>query len=63
MSSPDDDICPVRDELLGELYRANDRFMPGFVSNLAPDTRASLALFCYRRNHLHSIGLSHRGEL
>jgi hypothetical protein len=31
MSSPDDDICPVRDELLGELYRANDRFMPGFV--------------------------------
>jgi hypothetical protein len=40
-----DDVCPVRDELLGELYRADDRFMPGFVSTLAPDVRASLALF------------------
>ena len=53
-----DDVCPVRDELLGELYRANDLFVPGFVSTLAPDIRASLALFCYRRSHLHSIGLA-----
>jgi hypothetical protein len=52
-----DDICPVRDELLGELYRANDLFVPGFVYTLAPDIRALLALFCYRRRHLHSIGL------
>jgi hypothetical protein len=56
MSSPDD-VCPVRDELLGELCHANDRFIPGFVSTLAPDIRASLAPFCYRRNHLHSMGL------
>jgi hypothetical protein len=53
-----DDICPVRDELLGELYRANDLFVPGFVYTLAPDIRAPLALFCYRRSHLHSIGLA-----
>jgi hypothetical protein len=53
-----DDVCPVRDEFLGELYRANDLFVPGFVSTLAPDIRASLALFCYRRSHLHSIGLA-----
>jgi hypothetical protein len=52
-----DDVCPVRDELLGELYRANDVFVPGFVDGLAPDIRASLALFCYRRSHLHSVGL------
>jgi hypothetical protein len=58
MSSSAEDICPVRDELLGELCRADDRFMPGFVSTLAPDIRASLALFCYRRNHLHSMGLA-----
>jgi hypothetical protein len=58
MSSPDDDVCPVRDELLGELCRANDVFMPDFVSTLAPDIRALLALFCYRRNHLHSKGLA-----
>jgi hypothetical protein len=52
-----DDICPVPDELLGELHRANDLFVPGFVSTLAPDIRALLALFCYRRSHLHSMGL------
>ena len=50
-----DDVCPVRDELLGELHRANDLFIPGFVYGLAPDVRASLALFCYRRAHLHSL--------
>ena len=53
-----DDVCPVRDELLGALYRANDLFVPGFVYTLAPDIRALLALFCYRRSHLHSIGLA-----
>jgi hypothetical protein len=53
-----DDVCPVRDELLGELHRANDLFIPGFVYGLAPDVRASLALFCYRRTHLHSMGLA-----
>jgi hypothetical protein len=53
-----DDVCPVRDELLGELHRANDLFIPGFVYGLAPDVRASLALFCYRRAHLHSMGLA-----
>ena len=53
-----DDVCPVRDELLGELHRANDLVIPGFVYGLAPDVRASLALFCYRRAHLHSMGLA-----
>ena len=52
-----DDVCPVRAELLGELCRANDLFVPGFVYGLPPDIRASLALFCYRRSHLHSMGL------
>jgi hypothetical protein len=52
-----DDICPISDDLLGELYRANDLLVPGFVSTLAPDIRALLALFCYRRSHLYSMGL------
>jgi hypothetical protein len=52
-----DDVCPVSDHLLGELYRANGLFVPGFVSTLPPATKASLALFCYRRSHLHSMGL------
>jgi hypothetical protein len=39
-----DHVCPVRDELLGELCRANDVFVPGFVYSLAPDIRASLLI-------------------
>jgi hypothetical protein len=53
-----DDVCPISDDLLGELYRANDLFAPSFVSALPPDTKALLALFCYRRSHLHSRGLA-----
>jgi hypothetical protein len=53
-----DDVCPVRDELLGELCRANDLFVPSFVYGLPPDIRAALALFCYRRSHLQSMGLA-----
>jgi hypothetical protein len=53
-----DDVCPVSDELLGELCRANHLFVPCFESTLAPDVRALLALFCYRRSHLHSMGLA-----
>jgi hypothetical protein len=53
-----DDACPVSDELLGELCRADNLVVPRFVSTLAPDTRALLALFCYRRSHLHSMGLA-----
>jgi hypothetical protein len=52
-----DDVCPVSDELLGELCRAND-LVPCFVSTLAPEVSALLALFCYRRSHLHSMGLA-----
>jgi hypothetical protein len=53
-----DDVCPLHDELLGELCRANDLYVPDFVLSLAPEVRASLALFCYRRTHLHSMGLA-----
>jgi hypothetical protein len=52
-----DDVCPISDDLLRELYRANDLLVPGFVATLPPDVRALLALFCYRRSHLHSMGL------
>src|SRR5258708_38084561 len=55
---PDDDICPVRDELLGELYSANKLGLPALVATVPPTVRATLALFCYHRSHLHSLGLA-----
>jgi hypothetical protein len=55
---PDDDVCPVRDELLGELYGASKLGLPALVATVPPGIRAMLALFCYHRSHLHSMGLA-----
>src|SRR5581483_11159284 len=54
----DSDTCPVRDELLGEMYRASEHGLPMLVESVSPQLRAMLALFCYRRSHLHSLALS-----
>jgi hypothetical protein len=52
------DFCPVRDELLGEMYRASESGLPSLVESVAPEARARLALFCYRRSHLHSLAVA-----
>jgi hypothetical protein len=54
----DDEVCPVRDELLGELYSASKVGLPALVATVPPRIRAMLALFCYHRSHLHSMGLA-----
>jgi hypothetical protein len=54
----ENDFCPVRDELLGEMYRANENGLPRLVESVSAEVRAMLALFCYRRSHLHSLALS-----
>ena len=54
----ENDFCPVRDELLGEMYRANENGLPQLVHSVSSDVRAMLALFCYRRSHLHALALS-----
>jgi hypothetical protein len=58
----DSDTCPVRDELLGEMYRASEHGLPMLVESVSPQVRAMLALFCYRRSHLHSLALSIAGS-
>jgi hypothetical protein len=52
------DFCPVRDEFLGEMYRASESGLPRLVESVSPDARARLALFCYRRSHLHSLAVA-----
>jgi hypothetical protein len=54
----ENDFCPVRDELLGEMYRASEHGLPQLVATVSPDVRAMLALFCYRKSHLHSLALA-----
>ena len=54
----DSERCPVRDELLGEMYRANEHGLARLVESVSSDVRAQLALFCYRKSHLHSLALA-----
>lgn len=54
----ENDFCPVKDDLLGAMYRANENGLPQLVDSVAPDVRAMLALFCYRRSHLHALAVS-----
>src|ERR1700712_5926484 len=54
----ENDFCPVRDELLGEMYRANENGLSKLVESVSSEVRAMLALFCYRRSHLHSLAIS-----
>ena len=54
----ENDFCPVRDELLGEMYRSNENGLPRLVESVSSEVRAMLALFCYRRSHLHALALS-----
>ncbi|MBV8701984.1 MAG: hypothetical protein JO052_29660, partial [Bradyrhizobium sp.] len=54
----ENDSCPVRDELLGELYRADQNGLSLLVESVAPDVRAMLALFCYRKAHLHPLAIA-----
>src|SRR5690242_969641 len=54
----ENDFCPVQDDLLGAMYRANENGLPALVESVSSDVRAMLALFCYRRSHLHSLALA-----
>jgi hypothetical protein len=53
-----EEACPVSDELLGALYRSSQHGLSELVTSVGPETRATLALYCYRRAHLQSIGLA-----
>lgn len=54
----ENDFCPVPENLLGEMYRANENGLPQLVESVSSEVRAMLALFCYRRSHLHTLALT-----
>lgn len=54
----ENDFCPIRDELLGEMYRADANGLPVLIESVSSEVRAMLALFCYRRSHLHRLALA-----
>jgi hypothetical protein len=55
---PQEEHCPVSEVVLGQLYRASAHGLHELVAAVPGETRAMLALYCYRRAHLQSIGLA-----
>ena len=49
---PQEEICPISEQLLFSLYDAAKRGLPVPVGEVPPERRSSVALFCYRRSHL-----------
>jgi len=54
----EDEPCPVADKMLGEMYRADPHGLNELIATVPPTARALLAVYCYRRAHLASIGLA-----
>ena len=52
----DDQLVP--EDLIGRLYGANERAVFEMLPELSLQDRAYLAMFCYRKSHLHRIGLA-----
>jgi hypothetical protein len=54
----EDEACPVADQMLGEMYRASAHGLNELITTVSPTARTLLAVYCYRRAHLASIGLA-----
>jgi hypothetical protein len=52
-----DDDQVVSEELTGRLYGATEDMVRAIVAGLSLEQRANLAMFCYRKAHLHRTGL------
>ena len=55
---PQEEVCPISEQLLFSLYDAAKRGLPVPVAEVPPERRSSVALFCYRRSHLESAALA-----
>jgi hypothetical protein len=53
-----DEVCPIPESLFGQLFRSHPQGLPELVASIPSQTRAMLALFCYRRAHLHPLSLA-----
>ena len=55
---PVEETCPVPERLLGDLYRSSPEGLAMLVQSIPAQTRAILALYCFKRVHLKSIALA-----
>jgi hypothetical protein len=54
----DSDDCPITEEFVGRLVECRKHGIDTLVSDLSQTQRGRLAVFCYRRAHLHDVGLA-----
>jgi hypothetical protein len=47
----------VPEELIGRLYRASETVVRDAIDMFSPQERANLAAHCWRKSHLHGVGL------
>jgi hypothetical protein len=52
----DDQVVP--EELVGRLYKATEGAVLDLLDRFTLPERANLAMYCYRKSHLHGIGLA-----
>ena len=57
-STAERDADVLSDDLVGWLYRADENAVLDVMSQLSPQQRADVAVFCYQKAHLHHIGLA-----
>ena len=55
---PNEPTCPVPLDFVAMLLRSNPQEMSRLLLGLPTDQRASLALYCFRRAHMRSLGLA-----
>jgi hypothetical protein len=53
-----DETCPIPEQLLFQIYQASKGGQPIPLSDMSPEIRSMVALFCYRRSHLEKAGLA-----
>lgn len=53
-----EDVCPVPESLFGQLYRTHPQGLAELVETIPEQTRAMLALFCYKRAHLQPLSIA-----
>ena len=53
-----DDVDVIPEALIERVYRAGEAGVADLTAALSPHQRAALAVYCYRRSHLHRIGLA-----
>ena len=53
-----EEFCPISDDIFSRLRQASPLDAVGIARSLPSSQRAQLAVFCYRRGHLHGLGLT-----